>query len=120
VEHRIEFVCERDGVRYVNDSKGTNPDSTVKAVESIVRPTVLLLGGSNKNSDYTPVFNAFSGRVKAVVAYGFTRDQIERDAKKTGYSPIYICDGVSKKPSVWLRAWRPTAMMFSFAGLRQL
>jgi len=93
VEHRIEFVCERDGVRYVNDSKGTNPDSTVKAVEAIVRPTVLLLGGSNKNSDYTPVFNAFSGRVKAVVVYGFTRDQIERDAKKTGYSPIYICDG---------------------------
>ncbi len=93
VEHRIEFVCEKNGVRYINDSKGTNPDSTVKAVEAIQRPTVLLLGGSNKNSDYTPVFNAFGGKVKAVVAYGFTRDQIERDAKKTGYSPIYICDG---------------------------
>ena len=93
VEHRIEFVCEKGGVRYVNDSKGTNPDSTVKAVEAIQRPTVLLLGGSNKNSDYTPVFNAFGGKVKAVVAYGFTRHQIERDAKKTGYSTIYICDG---------------------------
>lgn len=93
VEHRIEFVCEKGGVRYVNDSKGTNPDSTVKAVEAIQRPTVLLLGGSNKNSDYTPVFSAFGGKVKAVVAYGFTRHQIERDAKKTGYSPIYICDG---------------------------
>lgn len=93
VEHRIEFVCEKDGVRYINDSKATNPDSTVKAVEAIRRPTVLLLGGSNKNSDYTPVFEAFQGKVKAVVAYGFTRHQIERDAKKTGYSPIYICDG---------------------------
>ncbi len=93
VEHRIEFVCEKDGVRYINDSKGTNPDSTVKAVESIERPTVLMMGGSNKNSDYTPVFDAFNGKVKAVVAYGFTRNQIERDAKKTGYSSIYICDG---------------------------
>jgi len=93
VEHRIEFVCEKDGVRYINDSKATNPDSTVKAVEAIRRPTVLLLGGSNKNSDYTPVFEAFQRKVKAVVAYGFTRHQIERDAKKTNYSPIYICDG---------------------------
>lgn len=93
VEHRIEFVCEKNGVRYINDSKATNPDSTVKAIEAIQRPTVLLLGGSNKNSDYTPVFNAFAGKVKAVVAYGFTKDQIERDAKKTNYSPIYICDG---------------------------
>ena len=93
VEHRIEFVCEKGGVRYINDSKGTNPDSTVKAVESIVRPTVLMLGGSNKNSDYTPVFRAFEGKVKAVVAYGFTRDQILRDAKKTGFEPIYICEG---------------------------
>lgn len=65
VEHRIEFVCETDGVRYINDSKGTNPDSTVKAVEAMARPTVLLLGGSNKNSDYCPVFRAFDGRIQS-------------------------------------------------------
>lgn len=93
VEHRIEFVCETDGVRYINDSKGTNPDSTVKAVEAMARPTVLLLGGSNKNSDYCPVFRAFDGRIKAVVAYGFTRDQILRDAQKTGYQDIFVCGG---------------------------
>lgn len=93
VEHRIEFVCETDGVRYINDSKGTNPDSTVKAVEAMARPTVLLLGGSNKNSDYCPVFRAFGGRIKAVVAYGFTRDQILRDAQKTGYQDIFVCGG---------------------------
>ena len=93
VEHRIEFVREAKGVRYINDSKGTNPDSTVKAVEAIKRPTVLLLGGSNKNSDYCPVFRAFEGKVKAVVAYGFTRGQILRDAKKTGYQNIYVVDG---------------------------
>lgn len=93
VEHRIEFVREVNGVRYINDSKGTNPDSTVKAVEAIVRPTVLMLGGSNKNSDYCPVFQAFAGKVKAVVAYGFTRDRILRDAKKAGYQNIHVVDG---------------------------
>ena len=93
VEHRIEFVCETNGIRYINDSKGTNPDSTVKAVEAMTRPTVLMLGGSNKNSDYCPVFEAFGGRIKAVVAYGFTADQILRDAKKTGYTAIHHCDG---------------------------
>ena len=93
VEHRIEFVCETDGIRYINDSKGTNPDSTVKAVEAMTRPTVLMLGGSNKNSDYCPVFEAFGGRIKAVVAYGFTADQILRDAKKTGYKNIHHCAG---------------------------
>ena len=80
-------------MRYINDSKGTNPDSTVKAVEAMARPTVLLLGGSNKNSDYCPVFRAFGGRIKAVVAYGFTRDQILRDAQKTGYQDIFVCGG---------------------------
>ena len=48
VEHRIEFVRELDGVRYINDSKGTNVDSTCSAVEAMRAPTVLLLGGSDK------------------------------------------------------------------------
>lgn len=93
VEHRIEFCGTVDGVRYINDSKGTNPDSTVKAVEAMERDTILLLGGSNKNSDYCPVYEAFGGRIKAVVALGFTRDQILRDARKTGYKNIHVCDG---------------------------
>lgn len=93
VEHRIEFVKEIDGIRYINDSKGTNPDSTIKAIEAMDRPTILLLGGSNKNSDYVPVFQSFQGRIKAVVALGETKDQILRDAKKTKYDAIYLCDG---------------------------
>ena len=93
VEHRIEFVAEKGKVRYINDSKGTNPDSTVKAVEAMTRPTVLLLGGSNKNSDYTPVFRAFGERIKAVVALGEMREQIKRDAKKTNYTALHMCEG---------------------------
>lgn len=93
VEHRIELVLEKEDIRYYNDSKGTNPDSTIKAVEAMDRPTVLILGGSNKNSDYCPVFEAFGGRIKAVVALGETRGQILRDANKTQYKAIYVCDG---------------------------
>ncbi len=93
VEHRIERVCEKNGVCYINDSKATNPDSSIKAVQAMTRPTVLLLGGSNKNSDYTPLFRAFDGKIKAVVALGETADQILRDAKITGYSAIHHCAG---------------------------
>ena len=45
VEHRIEFVTEKNGVRYYNDSKGTNPEAAVKAIEAMTRPTVLIGGG---------------------------------------------------------------------------
>ena len=72
VEHRIEFVCERSGVRYINDSKGTNPDSTVKAIEAMDRPTVLILGGYDKHTGFEEVFDALPGsHVKACVVHGF-------------------------------------------------
>ena len=52
IRHRIEFVAEVNGVRYVNDSKGTNVDATVKAVQTMQGETVLLLGGKDKGYDY--------------------------------------------------------------------
>ena len=55
VEHRIEFVRELDGVRFINDSKGTNVDSTIQAVRAMDRPTVLILGGSPKKTNYLPL-----------------------------------------------------------------
>lgn len=93
VEHRIEFVQEKEGIHYINDSKATNPDSAIKAVQAMERPTVLMLGGSNKNSDYCPLFEAFEGRIKAVVALGETRRQILRDAQIAGYTSIHVCEG---------------------------
>jgi UDP-N-acetylmuramoylalanine--D-glutamate ligase len=55
VEHRIEFVRELGGVRYYNDSKGTNVDATIKALESFERGIFVILGGRDKHSDYTPL-----------------------------------------------------------------
>lgn len=87
VEHRIEFVREVSGVRYVNDSKGTNPDSTIKAVQAMTQPTVLMLGCGeyDKHSDFAPLFEAFGGRVKAVIASGLNIPAIKAAAEKTGF-----------------------------------
>ncbi|MEI3424777.1 MAG: cyanophycin synthetase [Christensenellales bacterium] len=95
VEHRIEFVREKDGVAWINDSKGTNPDSTIKAVQAMTRPTILLLGVGNydKKSDFAPLFEAFDGKVKAVIASGLNVPAIKLAAEKTGYSPVYVNDG---------------------------
>ena len=89
VEHRIEFVCERSGVCYINDSKGTNPDSTVKAIEAMDRPTVLILGGSDKHTGFEEVFDALPGsHVKACVVLGQTADEIMETAKRHGFDNI--------------------------------
>lgn len=93
VEHRIEFVCEIGGVRYINDSKGTNPDSTIKAIEAMTRPTVLILGGYDKHLDFMPVFNSFGKKVKEVVALGATKKQLLETASKASFSHIHSADG---------------------------
>ena len=80
VEHRIEFVRELDGVTFINDSKGTNPASTIRAIEAMTRPTVLLLGGYDKHLDFHELFDALRGRVRALVILGQTRDQLLRTA----------------------------------------
>ena len=95
VEHRIEFVREKDGVVYINDSKGTNPDSTIKAVQAMSRPTVLLLGVGNydKKSDFVPLFEAFEGKIKAVIASGVNVPAILEAAKRTGYEDVHTFEG---------------------------
>lgn len=84
VEHRIEFVRELDGVAYINDSKGTNPASTIRAVEAMTRPTVILLGGYDKHLDFHELFETMRGRVRAMVVIGQTREQILATAADAG------------------------------------
>ncbi len=95
VEHRIELVREKDGIVYINDSKGTNPDSTIKAVEAMSRPTILILGVGNydKHSDFTPLFRCFGDTVKGVVASGINVPAIKAAAARTGFRNIKVCDG---------------------------
>lgn len=70
VEHRLEFVREVDGVRYINDSKATNVNSTWYALESMTSPTVLILGGKDKGNDYSEILPLVKDKVKAIVCMG--------------------------------------------------
>lgn len=90
VEHRIEFTRVLDGVTYFNDSKGTNPESTIKAIEAMKQPTILLLGAGNydKKSDYRPVFRAAKGVVRAAVVNGSNTEAIMKAAVDEGFTEI--------------------------------
>ena len=93
VKHRIEFVAEVDGVRYVDDSKGTNVDATVKAVSAMKTDTILLLGGKDKGYDYKRLFTALlSSPVKHAVLYGENRYALLKSARESGFSSLTVCD----------------------------
>ena len=85
VAHRLEFIRELDGVRYVNDSKGTNPDSSIKAIEAIKPPIILIAGGYEKNSDFTELIEKFDGKVKYILTLGFTGPRFAKRAVELGF-----------------------------------
>lgn len=91
VEHRIEPVRDLDGVRWYNDSKGTNVDSTIKAVETMTAPTVLILGGSDKGTPFDELAEVIvkSGQIKDVVLCGATGPKIEKALLDAGYTAIH-------------------------------
>jgi UDP-N-acetylmuramoylalanine--D-glutamate ligase len=78
VEHRLEFVAEIQGVQYFNDSKATNVDATIKALESFPKNIHLILGGKDKGSDYTVLRPLIDERVKRVYSIGAAAEKIEK------------------------------------------
>lgn len=84
VEHRQEPVGEFGGVLYINDSKGTNPDSTIMALLACERPCVLILGGFNKESDFHPLLDLIKEKVKHIVLVGDTADTIAATLDEAG------------------------------------
>ena len=91
VEHRIETVRTLHGVTFINDSKATNPDSTIKAIEAMDKPTILLLGGSEKNSDYMPMFQAFTPVYRAYRGIGRHRKRDRKDRPAGGVCQCVAC-----------------------------
>ncbi len=89
VEHRIEYVEEIEGVVYYNDSKGTNIDASIKAIEAMKRPAVIIAGGYDKGSEYDDFVKAFENIVKHVVLMGKTAGKIEATAHKYGFLNTY-------------------------------
>ncbi len=100
VEHRIEFVREVGGVKYYNDSKGTNPDAAIKAVQAMVTPTVVIGGGYDKQSSYEEWIDSFGDTVKCLVLLGETADKIEAAARKEGFTNIIRVDSLKEAVTV--------------------
>lgn len=90
VEHRIELCNEIDGIRFVNDSKGTNPDAAIKAIEAMKENIILIAGGYDKNSSFDEFAEAFDGKVKALMLLGKTAPKIKESAEKVGFTNTVI------------------------------
>jgi len=86
VAHRLEFCGEKEGVRFVNDSKGTNPVAAIKALEAIDGPIILIAGGYDKDADFAPFVDAFAGKVKFAALMGKTADKIQEVAARKGFT----------------------------------
>lgn len=89
VEHRLELLGSYGGVRWYNDSKATNPDSTYKALEAFAEPIVLIAGGRNKGMDVLPLAKAIAGRVRGLVTMGETGEELERLVRREGLDEVY-------------------------------
>ena len=94
IPHRIEKIAEYDGVEFVDDSKGTNVDATLKAVSSMKKDTILLLGGKNKGYDYNHLFAELKGsKVVHAILYGENRFALLKSAREQDFDAFTLCGG---------------------------
>ena len=96
VSHRQEFVRDINNITFINDSKGTNPDSTIKAIESYNRPIVLIAGGKDKGSKFDDLLDIAKNKVRALVLMGETSHIIEKCAREKGFKHIYIVNDMKE------------------------
>lgn len=92
VEHRLEFVREKAGVRFYNSSKDTNPTATAMAIRSVKGPVVLLAGGLDRGSDFGDLVPVLREKVKALVAIGQTRNKLAEAAEAAGIRHIRVVE----------------------------
>lgn len=100
VEHRIEYVDTVEGIKFYNDSKGTNPDASIRAIKAMDGPTVIIAGGMDKGTTFDVFIDAFGDKVTHMVVLGETAEKLILTAKKKGFLNIHkVCnieDAVSK------------------------
>ena len=100
VEHRQEFVRNLNGVMFVNDSKATNPDSSIKAVQSYNKPIVLIAGGMDKHSSFEQFLDAAKENVYALVLLGETAQKIKECAQNKGFDNITVVKDMKEAVNV--------------------
>lgn len=90
VPHRLELVAEIKGVKYINDSKGTNPEATIKALDAYPHPLILIAGGKNKGSDFSLLAQKMRERVKHLILLGEAAPALKRAAEDAGVGSIFM------------------------------
>jgi UDP-N-acetylmuramoylalanine--D-glutamate ligase len=110
VAHRIEFVRTLAGVAYYNDSKGTNVQSTVRALESFSEPIVLIAGGKGKGQDFTPLARAARGRVSRVVLMGEDAPRLAAALSAEGIA-LTRCESLAEALAIARGAAEPGAIV---------
>lgn len=107
VEHRIEYVTEKNGVVYYNDSKGTNPDAAIKGIQAMERPTWLIAGGYDKESCYDEWLNSFNGKVRSLVLIGQTKEKIRDAAERLDACPCILCEELEEAVKICAEKAQP-------------
>ncbi len=119
VAHRQEVVGEFGGVLYINDSKGTNPDSTIQALQAYDRPMVLILGGYDKAADFSALLPLIRQKVHHVITMGATEEKICQMLQSHGYTAIAKGgDDFDKVTELACEAARPGGRGDAFPCLR--
>ncbi|OBZ19105.1 UDP-N-acetylmuramoylalanine--D-glutamate ligase [Bacillus sp. FJAT-27264] len=111
VEHRLEYVADKNGAAYYNNSKATNSKATMMALTSLPRPVVLIAGGLDRGSDYMEMLPVLSGRVKALVALGETKDKLVNVAKLAGLNAVVSVDNGESAAAVLEQAVREASAL---------
>jgi len=92
VPHRIEYVATVDGVKYYNDSKGTNPDSSIKAILAMNSPIVIIIGGYDKKISFDEFVSLFEGRVKHAVIIGQVTEQLVETCERFNFKNYTVAN----------------------------
>ncbi len=100
VEHRIEFVTEKNGVKYYNDSKGTNTDAAIKAIDAMPSKTVLIAGGYDKKSNYDEWVSHFPEKVRKLILIGQTKENIAAACEKIGFTDYVFAESLPEAVSI--------------------
>ncbi len=94
--HRFQVVATVDGVRYINDSKATNPEATLTALSAPTEPIVLIAGGLERGLDLSQLTKAISQRVKAVVLLGETKERLRTELERLGYFSATVVETMAE------------------------
>ncbi|MBQ7295274.1 MAG: UDP-N-acetylmuramoyl-L-alanine--D-glutamate ligase [Clostridia bacterium] len=104
VEHRIEYVATKNGVKYYNDSKGTNTDAAIKAIDAMPSTTVLIGGGYDKNADFSEWVSHFPGKVRKLVLIGQTKEKIASACDTIGFTDYCFAESLEEAVAICAEA----------------